>query len=232
MTLATPAAAQVTGTVAVQNDYLMRGYSVSGGEPTATLNLYYDTPAGLYLNASAIGAIGDGTEPQFLGYIGNIGYAARVAPHLSLDAGVQRVQYSRYANRATSRAHYTDIYVGAFGRDLSARLHYSPDYLYAHSSTLYAEVDGGIEVAPKWRVDGHVGVLDYLDVPPCCRYYASFSRAAFDWRAGVSRSFGPVDVYASVSSRASLVRDQDPELTYRRPHHATPAVVVGASWSF
>ena len=58
--LAMPVAAQVAIEAAVQTDYRVRGYSVSDGEPTASVSVSYDDPAGFYLGGLAIGRIRDG----------------------------------------------------------------------------------------------------------------------------------------------------------------------------
>jgi len=78
----------VTGSLGVQNTYRLRGYSVSGGHPVGTLDLYYDDPSGIYVNLSGIGELGHGATPEALGYIANLGYARRIGPQLSIDGGV------------------------------------------------------------------------------------------------------------------------------------------------
>src|SRR5579863_229225 len=60
---AASAAAQVSGSVSVMSEYIVRGYSVSAGKPAASLNLSYDDPSGLYLNGSLIGALDTQNKP-------------------------------------------------------------------------------------------------------------------------------------------------------------------------
>ena len=49
--LAPPAAAQVSGSIDIESDYRLRGYSLSAGRPTATAQIGYDDASGLYLGS-------------------------------------------------------------------------------------------------------------------------------------------------------------------------------------
>ena len=118
--LAMPVAAQVAIEAAVQTDYRVRGYSVSDGEPTASVSVSYDDPAGFYLGGLAIGRIRDG-DPVLLGFQGGLGYAVRLAPRLSLDGGIARTQYL-YGYGTSRNYDYTEAYLGLALPSVSARL--------------------------------------------------------------------------------------------------------------
>ena len=192
--LAAPASAQVAIEAALQTDYRVRGYSVSEGEPAASLSVTYDDPSGAYLGALAIGSIRDG-DPDLLGIQGSAGYAIRLTPRLSLDGGVARTEYFN-GYGTTRNYHYTEAYVGLALPNVAARLSYSPDYYRAETDTLYAEVDGGFEPAPDWFLSAHAGALTYLDAPPV---YSP--RTRYDWRIGASRQLGPYAIHLDVSGR-------------------------------
>lgn len=192
--LAAPAGAQVAVEAALQTDYRVRGYSVSDGEPAASLSLSYDDPSGVYLGGAVIGTLSDG-EPELLGVQGNVGYAVRLGPDLSVDAGVAKTQY--FYGYGTSRNYdYTEVYLGLALPLVAARLSYSPDYYRNGTETLYAELDGGIEPAPGWFLSAHAGVLSYLDTPP-----AYLPERTYDWRIGATRQLGRWGVHLDLSGR-------------------------------
>jgi len=192
--LAAPAFAQVAIEAALQTDYRVRGYSVTDGDPAASLSLSYDDPSGLYLGGSVIGTVRDG-EPYFAGVQGSIGYAVRLTPNLSFDVGASKTQYfTGYGS--TQDYDYSEVYVGLALPNVSARLSYSPDYFFNHTQTLYGEIDAGFEPATDWFLSAHAGMLTHLDTPP-----VFVAEQTFDWRIGASRQFGPYGVHLDLSGR-------------------------------
>jgi len=188
------AQAQVSGSVALQSNYIFRGYSISAGKPAAILNLSYDTPAGFYANGSAIADIDGADNPAFLGAIANLGYAHRVNDMVSLDAGVIHSQYYEIYGRKADLG-YTEEYLGVVTRHLSARLSYSSDYFTAETHTVYGEVEGGHEVWAGINVSAHAGYLDYVASP------AGYQKRTnqYDWRLAASRLIKPVLLFVQVS---------------------------------
>jgi uncharacterized protein (TIGR02001 family) len=191
--MATPARAQVAVSVGVESDYRLRGYSLSAGRPTATGQIAYDDPSGFYLNASVTGVSGrDG--PALLGLQGNIGYAKRLSSAVSIDGGLLRSEYqSSYSGGRP--AHYTEIYLGLNFRRVTARIFYSPDYFEAGASTLYGEVEAGIQPSPQWRLNAHLGGLVYLREPT----YYSARAVQYDWRLSAARQLGSLEIHATLS---------------------------------
>lgn len=189
-----PAAAQLAVEAALQTDYHVRGYSISDEQPAASVTLNYDDPSGAYAGASVIGSIYDG-DPVLLGVQASAGYAARIGPSLSLDAGVSKTQY--FYGYGTSRNYdYTEIYLGLALPVVSARLSFSPDYYRNNIETLYAEIETGVSPAPDWFLSAHGGMLTYLGDPP--RYLPD---QVFDWRVGATRQFGAWGVHLDVSGQ-------------------------------
>jgi uncharacterized protein (TIGR02001 family) len=218
---ATPAFAQVSGSVDIESDYRLRGYSLSAGRPVATAQIGYDDDSGVYLNLSATGEIGP-DDPLFLGIQGNIGYVRRLNQMLSIDGGVTRSQYR--APDRNSRSHdYTEVYLGLASDPFSARIYYSPDYFRSDVSTLYGEVEATFRPAKRWRLNGHLGSLIYLSTP--ARYIPG-REARYDWRVGVSRELGSFDLHAALSGGGPGKEYYSGEL------HNKTALSVGASWSF
>jgi uncharacterized protein (TIGR02001 family) len=218
---AAPARAQLGGSIAVDSDYRLRGYSYSEGRPAATLLAAYDDPSGVYLNLSATAMLSGG-GPFFLGTQANIGYSRRVDPGLSVDAGLLRADY-RSPERDEPGRNYTEAYVGFTGRRIGARLSYSPDYLRDGVPALYAEVNGAFEPHPDWRVGVHLGALVY---PSDARPFPNSRVFNHDWRASLTRSFGAAEIHAAVSGGGPS------DEYYRDRRRDRTVLTVGASLAF
>ena len=217
---ALPAGAQVSGSVDVESDYRYRGYSLSAGEPVVTGELGYDDKSGLYANLSVTGQLADGG--RFLGVEGNIGYAKRLSPTVSIDAGVRHTHYDPSYDGGVSR-NYTEAYIGVAAGRIASRLYFSPNYFHAGVATLYGEVEGALQPSPKWRLSAHVGALGYLATP----YAYPVNRVTrYDWRLGVARQLGSFELHAALSGGGPGKE------YYSGSVHSRTAVSGGVSWSF
>lgn len=192
---------------------------MSKGDPALTLNLGYDHASGAYLNGAATLGV-DGFDPIVIGYQANGGYATEIAPDVAIDAGIVRSWYTRDSSIGRG-AHYTEVYLGIVGRGLSSRVYFSPDYLRPGVETLYAEIEGAAQIAPKWRLAGHIGMLTHLDERP--RYTP---REHYDWRLTLAREVGRLDLHLSLSG-GGPGRDY-----YSGRRRDATALTVGASVSF
>lgn len=220
--VAAPAAAQVSGSVDIESDYRLRGYSLSAGRPAATAQIGYDDASGLYLALSATGVFDRDRDPLFLGVQGNIGYARRLTSSLSIDGGISRSQY-RAPDRDSRSWYYSEVYLGLASGPVTARVYYSPDYYGTDGSALYGEVETTIAPAGKWRLSGHVGSRVLLSIPT---RYRPDGRTRYDWRVGISRQFGNLDLHAAASGGGPS-KDY-----YAGRAHGGIALTAGASWSF
>ncbi len=204
----------------MQNDYRLRGYSISNDHAVGIVDVAYDHGSGFYANGSMVaGQRGAGDDLTVVGLIGNVGYARRLNERLTLDTGV--VHTSRLAHySAGTTGRYTEGYVGLNAGNLSARISYSPDYLRDGVKTLYGEVNGGFDLTEKLRLDAHVGYLNCVDYPEPRRCWNRI-----DYRLGVSRQFERFELHVSVSGA---------EATSGRKLRAgeNPTLVFGASWTF
>jgi uncharacterized protein (TIGR02001 family) len=210
----------VAGVVSLQNDYEFRGYSLSARRPAAALDVSVDTASGVYFGGTAIGDLDVAERPQMLGVIANVGYARRVTPTVSLDAGLTDLQlFQRYGVRADLG--YTEAYVGVLTHGFSAHLHYAPDYFHKGAATVYGELDWSATTVAQLHLDAHVGLLGYTQLP------ADYSRhSQYDWRIGVSRPAGPFDLRLALTGGGP-----SPDFYDLRPHPKT-AFTAGASWTF
>jgi uncharacterized protein (TIGR02001 family) len=213
--LAQVSGAQFGGALSIQSDYRYRGISLSNRGPAFILDLTYDHPSGFYAGASTIAATQDGSF-RSLGFIEYAGYASPRRGGLGWDVGINNQNLSYYAEKRYP-LNYSEVYVGAISDHVSARLHYSPNYLRPGYAALYAEVDGSVKPADNWRLFGHIGTTAPIGHP-------GGRRQRYDARVGVARRFGPVEIQASVTA------------TTPNPPITTPpersAFVVGASWFF
>lgn len=190
MCTAGPATAEVGATISVFSDERFRGYSLSQGRPVGIFDFAYDDPSGLYADASGTVVLQRNDHPAPLGLQLNAGYAKRLRSGTTLDFGVVRSTYSHYS-RAGAATNYTEVYAGVSRGGLSSRIFFSPHYSDTGLWTAYGEINGTYSPAPKWSLDGHVGMLVPLKVPSGNEHY----KTAFDWRLGVTREFGPVSLH-------------------------------------
>lgn len=211
----TGASAEVGATASIFSDDQFRGYSLSQGRPVAILDVDYDDPSGLYAGASATGMLRSGGDPAPLGFQVDGGYATRLSSGTSLDFGITHSSYSHYSSGSS----YTEVYAGIVSGGLSSRISLSPHYFETGGWAAYGEVNGVIKAAPKWSLDGHLGVLMPLGRSSLAGSY----RANFDWRIGVTHEIGRLAVHAAWSDGAPG-RDY-----YGEQHHSRSALVVGAS---
>lgn len=181
------ARAQWNGELSVTSDERWRGRSLSAGRPAATLSLGYDDRSGVYVDGSAtVAALRGGPDLVSIGV--DAGYARRLKNGLVLDLGLTRREF-RGAGSGASGSGYTELYLGASGRSLAARLLYSPDYLQRDVRTLYGTLDGVVRPLPRWRLLGHAGVMTVLHQRP----WGGMTGTQFDYSLGVARQIGKVD---------------------------------------
>ena len=204
---ASPASAEVGAALSVFSDARFRGLSISDDHPVALIDLTYDDPEGMYLAASGIAvASSHGLRPLSLKLNG--GYAKRLSSGVTLDTGVVHSRYSRYSSAVSARS-YTEVYAGAAWKSIAARLYFSPRYFETESSTLYGELEDSLNLAPKLRLNGHVGLL----VPLHGRNGIE-PRPSYDWRIAVSRQFGRLSAHGSWTGRGRVRRYEG---AYLRP---------------
>jgi uncharacterized protein (TIGR02001 family) len=220
---AVPAAAQqISGSLSVESDLRLRGYSLSAGRPVASARAGLDSTSGFYADGSATVVLGRDDDVRFLGYQVDAGFVKRVGDLWTLDVGVARNDF-RAAYRGGYPYSYTEAYAGATHGALSAYVFVSPDYYRSGNWTLYGQVEGSLTPAENWRLTAHVGSLVYLRTP---EPYARRAKTRYDWRLGVARELGPVEVHAALSGGGPGRQ------YYYGDSHPMTALTAGASVSF
>ena len=201
----------------MQSDYQVRGYSVSKGRPVGIVDLSYDDPSGVYVSGSTFGALPNSDDAGLLGLVGAAGYAKRLNTVLSADGGVARSEYIGVGPGGYHTG-YTEVYAGLSTRRLSLHLYYSPDYFRSGLKTLYSDLEGNVGTVGGIRLNGHVGMLSFLDLPG--------GHNQHDWRIGASRQFGAIDVHAALSGGGPSPDNYDGKA------HSKTEFIVGAGYTF
>ena len=217
---ASPARAEIGAAASVFSIERVRGYSLSEGHPVASLNLSYDSSTGIYAGASGkiVANSSDGVRP--LGFQLNAGYAKQISSAVTAEFGILHSHYFRQPGSEPVSS-YTEIYAGVSGKLLSSRIYYSPHYFLGGGPTLYSELNATSGGYSGFRLEGHAGLL--LSLP---RGNSGASSAAqFDWRLGVSRSFGRLGLHAAWSGRRRR------NAAYYYDYGGRNAFVFGASYS-
>ena len=205
----TAARAQAAASLSVESDYRLRGLSITGDRPAASLALSYDFAGGAYAGGSVIAAAPPGHELGVLGHIEYLGYVLKTEPGRTLDFGVTDTQWTSYSpappalyggGQVSHDIHYSEVYAAAATEHLRASVQYSPNYIATRTQAFYFDLSGSANPAPNWRVFAHAGYLDPIrpsDLP------AFHTRS--DWRVGVSRAIGPASLHVAVASHAGAV---------------------------
>jgi uncharacterized protein (TIGR02001 family) len=213
--------AQISGSISLQSQYVVRGYSVSAGKPAALLNLSYDDPSGLYANGSAILDLNAGDNPAFAGGIANVGYAHRLNETVTVDGGLIRTQYEQQ-NGVKADVGYTEAYFGLVGRAFSTRISYSPAYYKNGAQTVYGELESRRQMWAGVSVGAHIGYLKYT----ACAVAGQRCTDQYDWRVTASRPIRSVVFFVSISGGG-------PNHDYYLDQVRSKTVLMGgASWAF
>jgi uncharacterized protein (TIGR02001 family) len=181
---ATPVSAELGASVSISSNDRFRGHSLSQGRPVAALDLSYDDPTGIYLGGSATSVATAHSGLQFLGLQGNVGYARQLGSEITIDIGVVHSHYAEYFSGGYA-TNYDEAYLGLITQHVATHIYYSPDYFGRGYSTIYAEFDGIMRPAHKWRLNAHLGLLAQM---------RGHRAPGYDWRIGVARQLGAFDL--------------------------------------
>jgi uncharacterized protein (TIGR02001 family) len=176
--------AQVAGSVVVESDYRFRGVSLSGGDPTAHLNLSYDHPTGWYAGAG-LASVEVEPGPRRAALSGYAGYVRRIGAPGAWEVGAI---LNRFAG--ASNYDYDEVFAGFTAERWTARVYLSPDYFGRGVRTMYAELNGAIPLTTALRGFAHVGALARLSGDTA----AGIGPARYDARVGVALRVADVDV--------------------------------------
>lgn len=201
----------------MESQYRVEGVSLTNGEPDGRIGVSYDHPSGVYGGASAIvgDTAGDGVRP--LGYVGFLGFARQSPAGVNWDVGITNSDITLYLSPSRSdgyalktgsasqkppryRFDYTDLYAGASGRNLSAKLYLSPDHLGEGVTTAYLDLSAVVRPVSRLRLYVHAGALT-----PLSGGSGTFTREHFDFGPGAAWEFRHGEVSLTWSAAAPRV---------------------------
>ena len=191
------AAAELTSTVTVANEYDFRGISQSAKDPALQFSVDFATDNGFSAGvwASNINYGPDTDEDRELDLYA--GWSKSITEDLSVEVG--GVYYTYFGSGAFD---YPEYFVGGAFKGLSGKLWYTDNYSNSGLNGWYVEANYEHELPKGFSLALHAG----------------HSRGGYwggnlykDYSIGVSRSFGPIDAtvkYAIVDNKQGFtVRD-------------------------
>jgi uncharacterized protein (TIGR02001 family) len=197
ISLATEACAQFSGNVALVSDYRFRGVSFSSELPAAQAEVSYDFASGWYAGAFFSTVKFDFYPAVHRLLVGHAGYARRIGPDLSVDAGVSYADFS-----SGSDFDYVEAHAGLTTRLFNVQLSYSPRYFGQPRAGTYLELNGGTLLTDSVRWFAHAGAL-YVRPEP----YQHTPGTQFDGRIGLryERGFFAAQLSWVAANRISLI---------------------------
>lgn len=219
--VALPAHAQLSGTVAVQNDDRFRGRSVSNGEPVAIASANYDHESGISVSGSAVGTT-NGSGAGLLRTFGHVGYARSLGDQLAVDGGLVVNAYTDRYSSGRSQT-FAEIFGGVTWGQVALHASYSPRYLDAGLETLYVEANGARDLGSGFRATAHAGLLRRLSGD------GSLGGANSRWDAqiGLTKDFDRLSVYVNAASAGS-----GRGTYFNGPWQGRNSIIIGVSRSF
>lgn len=178
--------------------------------------------SGIYADGSTTVVLTNDDDLRFLGYQVDAGIAKRVGDLVSIDVGLAHNQLRAPYSGGFSYT-YTEGYLGATRGPISAYVFISPNYHRHDAWTLYVQLEATVRPGRNWRLTAHAGSLNYLHSPET---YTAYHKTYYDWRLGLAREFGNLEVHAALSGGGP-----GREYYYGKSHSRT-ALTGGASFSF
>lgn len=216
-----PAQAQASVSIAVQNDDRFRGRSVSNGEPVATASVIYDLENGISVGGAAA-ATTNGPGFGILRGSANISYARSLGNGWAADGGLVVQAYSdRYSGGRSET--FAEVFGGVTNGPFAFHASYSPSYFDAGLETLYLEVNTVHELSESFRVTGRAGLLNRLSGQGSL----GGRDTRWDAQVGLTKDFGRLSLLVNVSAGGS-----GQGTYFNGPWQGRNAVIAGISRSF
>ena len=179
--------------LAVASDLMLRGRSISDGQPTASLAFEFAARPGVYGGVELVGTWPRGASARFLGVVAQLGFARPIGPALAVEAGITQRAYSQ-AYTPGFAADFVELYGGLSRGAVAARIAWSPDYFGRGAQTLYLEAETAQPLGPATRATLRGGVLAVM-VPPAP---PAQLRARWDVRTGIGHDLGRLTLEAAI----------------------------------
>ncbi|TPG09809.1 hypothetical protein EAH75_14825 [Rhodanobacter glycinis] len=183
-------ASQVTGGVAVVNDYLFRGLSQTNRKPAVQPGIEYDHASGWYIGAwgsnvswlsdasTSAAPISSSVELDFY-----TGFRGSLGADWSYDVGLYEYFYPGTYPAGFTRPHTTEAYASLGWKGITLKYSHAFTNLFGFADSkhsAYVDLSWNREFSPGWTFNSHVGHQDVANTPGY-----SYS----DWKVGVTRAF-------------------------------------------
>ncbi len=183
-------ASQVTGSVAVVNDYLFRGLSQTNREPAVQPGIEYDHASGWYIGAwgsnvswlsdvsTSAAPISSSVELDFY-----TGYRGSLGADWNYDVGLYEYYYPGSYPAGFTRPYTTEAYASLGWKGITLKYSHAFTNLFGFADSkhsAYVDLSWNREFSPGWTFNSHVGHQDVANTP-------GFSYT--DWKVGVTRAF-------------------------------------------
>jgi uncharacterized protein (TIGR02001 family) len=200
---ASPAAAEVSGTIAASTQDIYRGIPTSRGDPSVTLGLHQEKLSGFYLGGTLSAAF-HLAHPRLTSGSQYVGYAKAIG-RTTIDLGMVHRSFRKgYSDE------YASDFVEAFGGlsrgGLTVRAFLSPNLVHSRPAA-YTETDFDIYARRGWSASGHAGLLLSLNHGP-----SSPSETRLDTTLRVEKALGSLSLGVELSLVASKDVVETPRL--------------------
>lgn len=185
-----PAAAAVSGTLSLTNDYLFRGLSQTNQKPALQGGVEYAADSGIYagvwgsniswLSDYSSAALPISSSVELDGYLG---WRGDIADGFKLDAGVYTYYYPGDYPSGFVRPYTTEVYLGASWGPATLKYSHALTNLFGFAESDgsgYLDASVNVEFSPGWTLNAHAGHQ---------RVKGTSAASYSDWKLGVTRSF-------------------------------------------
>ncbi len=181
---------QVSGSVAVVNDYLFRGLSQTNRQPAVQPGIEYDNASGWYLGVwgSNISWLSDGSttvapissslEVDVYG-----GYRGSFSGDWSYDVGLYEYAYPGNYPAGFTSPYTTEAYASLGWKGVSLKYSSTLTNLFGFPNSTgsgYVDLSWNVEFSPGWTFNSHVGHQTVANT-------SGFDYT--DWKIGVTKAF-------------------------------------------
>ncbi|MDM4772941.1 TorF family putative porin [Solimonas sp. SE-A11] len=135
-----------TGNVGVVSDYLFRGLTQTGSDAAVQGGIDYAHDSGLYTGVWVSNtSFGSPETDLYVGFAGKAG-------ELGYDVG-----YIFYGYRDTTKANFSEVYVGLSAAGFSGKLYYSPELGATEDSAMYLTASYGFALSDTLTLTPQIG---------------------------------------------------------------------------
>lgn len=188
--LAVPAGAEITGTVTVTSEYVLRGVSQTNEEPAIQGEIVYAGSTGFY-----VGTWGSSINLEHIGLPQEAqveldlfaGWAWEAENGFGLDLGVIHYDYP-----GASEINYEEIYFGLSFKWLSVTYYYADDFLGLGGEGHYVDSALSFELPAGFSLGFHAGFNSFADEVGILDYV--------DYKASVAKAFGQLSLEVAYSN--------------------------------